>query len=1070
MSKFIDASGIIRRPRLEARLAEASARRMTMVIAGPGFGKTTLLTQVFGQGRSIWHTATPGDSSAAGFARAVVEKMRLAVPGVSGDLLVAVEGGGGTEEPGSAGRLDAVAAALAQDLASHVDRDIVLIVDEVHELGAEAARFLASLSRHASPRLHLVTASREPLPFPTARMRVSGEADRIDERDLAFDSAEVAELLADRIGHEDEKLASSIHARTSGWPVAVIYAAEAMGRGGKIDLELALRGDALMAYLAEEVVSREDPGLVEALGLVAPLPWLTPELLGHLAEGNARVAALDPARHVGHLLDEVPGVAHAVAVAPVIQAFAAGRIPPESVDQVVSAAADWYERGGYLAEALTCHLRLEDTALGAGLLRRRGEEMVARGLGRQVAELISRLDVGTDLEIILLDAEVHQLLGDWEGAMAAYGKLAAPGEPMPARIAWRLGLVHHMRGNVSAAIETYRLGRLEGADPADGAALCAWLASAYWLRGDLEEAAELAARALDLAQETEASRSLAAAHTVLAMVAALRGDRAANDTHYLRALDHAERARDVVQTIRIRSNRGSHFLEEGDYPSALAEIEIALRLADMTGFELWRGMALANRGEVVARMGSLEEAIADLTQARRVFRRIGSRLEAYPLAQLGDVYATRGDRSLARSCYEQALEMLDDGDLQGLVPALCGLARLLAADDNERARLLATRATEVDSVIGRSLALVTMGWVEHVAGEHARAGDRAADAAAVARLRHDHAGLAAALELQAVAGGTGGDIVLLEEARSVWKELGASVDVARVDAMIGASRGGTEGAALATIAAELLARLGAKGPALEARAVADHLASGADEGVRVATLGGFAVVVDGSAVPVSAWQSKVARDVLAMLVANRGKAVHREVLMDRLWPEDDPTKAANRLSVALTTIRNVLDPGRARSSGLVTDRDTVALDLRAVAVDVDEFLATARRGLSMLRIGEGPDHALAVLRSAEGMYVGDFLEDHPYDEWAIPLREEARSVFVRIATVLADADTDIDDHDGAARRHLRILERDPYNERSHLRLVEAMLAAGRHGTARRLYGSYASRMAELEVEPEPYPG
>jgi len=102
--------------------------------------------------------------------------------------------------------------------------------------------------------------------------------------------------------------------------------------------------------------------------------------------------------------------------------------------------------------------------------------------------------------------------------------------------------------------------------------------------------------------------------------------------------------------------------------------------------------------------------------------------------------------------------------------------------------------------------------------------------------------------------------------------------------------------------------------------------------------------------------------------------------------------------------------------------------------------------------------------------VGEFLEEHVYDDWAVSLREEARSAFVEIATILGEADSRAGDHDGAARHYLRILERDPYDERTHLDLIRAMIAAGRHGAARRLYGSYVSRMAELDVEPEPYPG
>jgi hypothetical protein len=52
------------------------------------------------------------------------------------------------------------------------------------------------------------------------------------------------------------------------------------------------------------------------------------------------------------------------------------------------------------------------------------------------------------------------------------------------------------------------------------------------------------------------NRALANAHTVLAMVAALDGDRGANDAHIC-ALDHATAARDVFQLIRIHTNRAA---------------------------------------------------------------------------------------------------------------------------------------------------------------------------------------------------------------------------------------------------------------------------------------------------------------------------------------------------------------------------------------------------------------------------------------------------------------------------------------------------------------------------------
>ena len=414
--------------------------------------------------------------------------------------------------------------------------------------------------------------------------------------------------------------------------------------------------------------------------------------------------------------------------------------------------------------------------------------------------------------------------------------------------------------------------------------------------------------------------------------------------------------------------------------------------------------------------------------------------------------------------------MADATDLQALVPALSGLARLIAPDDIAAARALSKRATEVDSVIGRVRALVTSGWVEFEANDLERAAQLAADARDVASTRRDLPGLAEALELRAHCAMGEVRIDLLEQARAVWSEIGAPVGVARIDVAIAEEAGGTDGMALARAASTTLGRLGAKGLALEGAQVAERLAKPTMEGVRIHTLGGFGVSIFGAQVPLSAWQSKMARDLLGMLVAARGRATNREVLLERLWPGDDPAKASNRLSVALTTIRNVLDPEKEHDADwfVQADRDSVALSMERLYVDVDVFLETAAQGMRSIQNADR-DRGLVILESAEAMYLGDFVEEHPYEDWSVGLREEAKTVYVNLATVLAQADFEADDFDGAARRYLRILERDPFNEPAHLSLVRAMVHSGRHGAARRLYGIYVSRMGELDVEPEAFP-
>jgi DNA-binding SARP family transcriptional activator len=108
------------------------------------------------------------------------------------------------------------------------------------------------------------------------------------------------------------------------------------------------------------------------------------------------------------------------------------------------------------------------------------------------------------------------------------------------------------------------------------------------------------------------------------------------------------------------------------------------------------------------------------------------------------------------------------------------------------------------------------------------------------------------------------------------------------------------------------------------------------------------------------------------------------------------------------------------------------------------------------------------LVAAEAAYAGDFLPEDPFDDWAIPLREEARNAYVAVARALAEDSGRRGDHDAAARLLLRILERDAFDERAHLGLVSALVAAGRHGEARRAYRSYVARMEELAIEALPF--
>jgi DNA-binding SARP family transcriptional activator len=239
-------------------------------------------------------------------------------------------------------------------------------------------------------------------------------------------------------------------------------------------------------------------------------------------------------------------------------------------------------------------------------------------------------------------------------------------------------------------------------------------------------------------------------------------------------------------------------------------------------------------------------------------------------------------------------------------------------------------------------------------------------------------------------------------------------------------------------------------------------------GVAIRALGGFGVFRAGVPVPLREWQSRKARDLLKLLVARLGRPAPRDWLLEALWPDEDPRRTRPRLSVALSTVRAVLDPRRALGPEhfVAATKDVVSLETSRLTVDVASFLGEAQSALALFRRGQ---EAVAALAAAEAAYVGDFLEDDPYEEWTIAPREHARASYLAVVQALVELAAARGDHSAAAHYALRLLERDPYDERAHLALVAARTAAKAHGEALRAYRLYRSRMAELDVTPAPFP-
>jgi DNA-binding SARP family transcriptional activator len=1085
------------RPELLRRLDDVVARRLVTVVAGAGFGKSTLLAAWVARVHGAWYSLQPEDASLPNLLRGLVDALRLRLPNLPDELGTALASslGPDAEELAPA---DGFAAALGQALELQLSSDLVLVLDDVHELptGGPSARLVEGLVRHAPARFHLVLSSRAEPPFPIQRLRGRGQVLEVDGGLLALGMEETGELLAAALGPDGRGLSEPVHRMTGGWPAAICLAVESLRHQHPQERAASLAalrrpGGLLFGYLAEEVLAREDPVLRELVRWVAPLRRFTAELCRAIGVDADAVLLARLARR-GLFVQPRSTVEGWFVLNDLVREVVLASMPlePAELRLLHRRAAAWLATGGHLEEALASVVACDDPPATAAFLVEHGPAMLASGATDGVVAAAAGLPAELrSAGVEQVEGEARQVKGDWQGALECFRRAAGDERVLAPGLAWRTGLIHYMRSELGQALGAFQRARLDGAPDADQALLLAWTATVHFLWNEADACREAAERALAAATACGDDRALAAAHTAMAMLAALEGDRAANDAHYLRALRAAERAGDVLHLARIRANLGSRSTEEGFYREALVELEAAVRLAELSGYAAFLALAQTNRGEAQLGLGRLDEAIAELEAAKVTYQRMGSHKVAYPLGDLGLVYRERGDLALAKAAYEEALSFAElSGDLQGLVPALAGLARVLAGDEPDRATELADRALGYGPGMAWVEAQLAAGWVALATGERERASAAAAAAATAAGTRRDRAGLAEALELRALAApDPAGELPRLQEAASIWAAIGNRLGEARnalAQARLAASAAGDQGTSSRFRGGPGRVR-GARSPAVEqaerrlralgvrvgaevAAGLLRAVAAPPRDPVRIQALGGFRVLRAGEPVPVEEWQSRKARELLKFLVARRGRPVPREALMEALWPDEDPARLSNRLSVALSTVRAVLDPERRYASDRFVQADKHVVGLDDVPVDVEEFLTAAAAGLDRFTSGERAE-ALSLLASAEISYTGDFLEDDPYEDWAVSLREEARMVYLAVARTLARSAAAAGEHDLAVRYHLRVLERDTYDEEAHLGLVATLAMAGRHGEARRRYRIYGQKMDELGVEPTPFP-
>ncbi|MFC1923452.1 LuxR C-terminal-related transcriptional regulator [Chloroflexota bacterium] len=291
---------LVPRPRLIKQINEGLDRKLTLISAPAGFGKTTLVTEWLDvknesqvENKIAWLSLDEGDNDPARFLSYFITSL------IRIEAIESAQGKGllGLLQSPQPTPTEAVLTSLINEIAAIPDK-IILVLDDYHLIDAQPIHdALSFLLENIPPQLHLVIATREDPHLPLARLRVRSQMTELRATDLRFTSSEAAEFLNQVMGLDlsTEDIAA-LETRTEGWIAGLQLAAISLqGHADTSRLIQSFTGSnrLVLDYLIEEVLDQQPENVQTFLLQTAILDRLCGSLCDALTGQNNSQAILE---------------------------------------------------------------------------------------------------------------------------------------------------------------------------------------------------------------------------------------------------------------------------------------------------------------------------------------------------------------------------------------------------------------------------------------------------------------------------------------------------------------------------------------------------------------------------------------------------------------------------------------------------------------------------------------------------------------------------------------------------------------------------------------------------------
>lgn len=393
---------LVSRPRLLERLNEGLSptqgfrRKLTLVSAPAGFGKTTLVSEWIASGdrSAAWLSLDEGDNDPARFLVYFIAALQTLVPNLGKEVLAALQS---PQPPPD----ESLLTALLNEIVT-VQDNFVLVLDDYHVIDTPAIdEALTFLLEYLPPQLHLVIATREDPPLALARLQANNELIEIRAGDLRFAKDDAEHFLNEVMGLSlSQADIAVLEDKTEGWIVGLQLAGlSILDRPDPSSFIAALSGSHrfILNYLTEEVLNQQPKEIQQFLQQTSILDKLNADLcnavtrradsrfvLERLLNANLFLIPLDDEQQwyrYHHLFtDLLRGLENT--------------FQKDSRTELHLRASRWYARAGMVSEAIQHALAATDYAMAVSLLEAHASAMIMQGYAKSVHGFVQAIPVG----------------------------------------------------------------------------------------------------------------------------------------------------------------------------------------------------------------------------------------------------------------------------------------------------------------------------------------------------------------------------------------------------------------------------------------------------------------------------------------------------------------------------------------------------------------------------------------------------------------------------------------------------------------------------------------------------